>query len=103
MPDAAQESLLRRPDPDWRSPLTGLFGEVMGFQVAEGLKQGVSAVREAARGSLDMAGKYLNEESDALARQEDVDDFVGAVDDLRDDMDRFEARLARAERKREDS
>lgn len=95
--------ILGQLDPDWRSPLTGLFGEVLGFQVAEGLRQGAGAVREAARSSLDMAGRYLNEESDTLARQEDIDDFNASVDDLRDNVDRFEARLARAERQREDS
>ena len=90
-------------DPDWRSPLTGIFGDVLGHQVAEGLKQGLSGLRAAAQNSLAMTGRFLNEESDVLAPQHAIDSFNREVDDLRDDLDRFEARLARAERKRADA
>ena len=50
-----------------------------------------------------MTGRFLNEESDVLAPQHAIDSFNREVDDLRDDLDRFEARLARAERKRADA
>ena len=50
-----------------------------------------------------MGSRFLNEESDVLAPQHAIDGFNREVDDLRDDLDRFEARLARAERKRADA
>lgn len=53
------------------------------------------------RRSLDTLGldtaEYLREETRDLARGEDVGDWMGDVDRLRDDVARFEARLRRAE------
>ncbi|MEM1412749.1 MAG: SCP2 sterol-binding domain-containing protein [Pseudomonadota bacterium] len=92
--------LFEQLDPDWQAPLDSLLGTTLGFQVGEGLKRGAEGLREALRSSLDMAGRYLNEESGALAPQEAIDDFSTAVDDLRDGIDRLEHRLGRVERRR---
>lgn len=90
-------------DPDWRAPVNGLLGDVIGHQVTEGLKRGAEELRDTLRSALNMTGRFLNEESGALAKQGAVDDFTGGVDDLRDGIDRLEARLARAERQRRES
>ena len=87
-------------DPDWQAPLAGVLGDTLGYQVGEGLKRGAEGLREALRGSFDMAGRYLREESGALAEQPDIDAFNAGVDDLRDGVDRLETRLARLERRR---
>lgn len=90
-------------DPDWQAPVNGLLGDVLGHQVTEGLKRGAEGLRETLRSALNMTGRFLNEESGTLAKQGVVDDFNGGVDDLRDGIDRLEARLARAERQRQDA
>lgn len=90
-------------DPDWRAPVNGLLGDVVGYQVTEGLRRGAEGLRDTLRSALDMTGRFLNEESDALAKQTAIDDFNGGVDDLRDGIDRLEARLARAERQRQEN
>jgi ubiquinone biosynthesis protein UbiJ len=46
--------------------------------------------------SLDTA-EYLREETRDLARREDVEEWMDAVEQLREGVDRFEARLARLE------
>lgn len=90
-------------DPDWQAPLMGLLGDVAGYQVAQGLKRGAGGLRDGLRNALDMAGRFLNEESTALAPQTAIDDFNGGVDDLRDGIDRLEARLARLSRQRQEA
>lgn len=92
--------VLEQLDPDWQAPLAGVLGDTLGYQVGEGLKRGAEGLREALRGSFDMAGRYLREESGALAEQPDIDAFNAGVDDLRDGVDRLETRLARLERRR---
>ncbi len=89
-------------DPDWQAPLDSLLGETLGYQVGEGLRRGAQGLRDALRQSLDMTGRFLNEESGPLAPQTDIDDFNAGVDDLRDGVDRLEARLGRLERRRTD-
>lgn len=91
--------LFEQLDPDWQAPLDSLLGSTLGYQVGEGLKRGAESLREALRSSLDMAGRYLNEESDALAAQGDIDAFNSAVDDLRDGVARLETRLDRLARR----
>lgn len=93
--------LFEQLDPNWQAPLDSLLGGTLGYQVGEGLRRGAEGLREALQGSLDMAGRYLNEESGALADQDAIDDFNSAVDDLRDGVDRLETRLARIERRRD--
>lgn len=90
-------------DPDWRTPINGMLGDVVGYQVSEGLRRGARGLRDTLRSAMDMTGRYVNHESDTLAEQADVDEFNSNVDDLRDGIDRLEARLARAERQRHET
>jgi ubiquinone biosynthesis protein UbiJ len=83
--------------PDWESPLASVFGDVLGFQIASGIRQGSSALQEAARATFDMSARYLRDESDALASKQEVSQFNRAVDELRDSVDRLEARIRREE------
>jgi len=51
------ERIFRKLEPDWEGPLAGLFGDVAGHQLAQGLRQGAEAARETARS----AGKVISE------------------------------------------
>lgn len=43
------ERIFSKLEPDWESPLSGLFGDVAGHQIAQGLRQGVQTARDTAR------------------------------------------------------
>ena len=69
------------------------MGETAGFQFASGLKQGADAVQEAARQTADMAGAWFRDESDMVARPEELGEFSDSVDGLSDAIERLEARI----------
>jgi ubiquinone biosynthesis protein UbiJ len=87
------EKVFSQMEPDWEKPLADLFGDVLGFQFASGLKQGVEAVRTAAVKTADMAGTYFRDDADGLVRPAELKEFNQAVDGLNDAIDRLEARL----------
>jgi len=43
------ERIFRKLEPDWEGPLAGMFGDVAGHQIAQGLRQGAETARETAR------------------------------------------------------
>ncbi len=87
------ERVFSQMDPDWEKPLTDILGDVVGFQLASGLKQGVDAVREAAKSTVDMAGTYFRDETNVLVRPSELKEFNSAVDGLNDAIERLEARI----------
>lgn len=87
------ERLFSRMEPDWEKPITDLLGDVLGFQLASGLKQGVEAVQTAAEGAAEMAGAFFRDDSDELVRPRELHEFNRAVDTLNDAIGRLEARL----------
>ena len=68
--------------------------------MSQGLRRGAKGLRGALEQALGMAGHYLHEESGAIIGARDIEAFSAAVDDLRDGVDRLEARIGRAERRR---
>ncbi len=88
------ERLFGRLEPDIEGRLARLFGDVVGYQVAQGLRQGVDALRAAVRHSGDMLGRYVREEGRLLVRRAELDTFRASVDELGRDLDELEARLA---------
>jgi ubiquinone biosynthesis protein UbiJ len=51
------ERIFSKLEPDWEGPLTGMLGDVAGYQAAQGIRQGVDTARETAR----TAGKILSD------------------------------------------
>jgi len=43
------ERIFSKLEPDWEGPLAGMFGDVAGHQIAQGLRQGAETARETAR------------------------------------------------------
>ena len=78
---------------DWEGPLSGILGDTLGFQVASGLRQGVSAARSAAQTLSGQLAEYLRHEAGPVVAKPEMRQFEQAVDDLRDGVDRLEARL----------
>jgi ubiquinone biosynthesis protein UbiJ len=89
----ALERLFSKLEPDFEKPITDLLGDVAGFQLASGLKQGVEAMRSAAESAMEMAGTFFRDESETLVRPRELDEFNRTVDSLNDAIGRLEARL----------
>jgi ubiquinone biosynthesis protein UbiJ len=87
------ERVFSRMDPDWQKPLTDILGDVAGFQLASGLRQGLDALKGAAENTVNMAGAYFRDESDSLVRPSELKEFSQAVDGLNDAVERLEARI----------
>ena len=51
------ERIFSKLEPDWEGPLAGMFGDVAGHQLAQGLRQGAETAKETARS----AGKVLSD------------------------------------------
>jgi ubiquinone biosynthesis protein UbiJ len=89
------ERLFSKLEPDWEGQLSGLLGDVLGFQVAQGFRQGLDAIRQATRQTGDLVGGYLRDESPLLARVDELDAFRDAVDTLNTQLDDMESRLTK--------
>lgn len=97
------QKLFKAARPDFEEELSRLMGDAAAHHVAR-----------AARGALDFGlrafdtltrnmGEFLTEESRDLPARPEVDAWLEQVDRLREDVDRFEARLALLERGRRGS
>jgi len=89
--------LLQQAQPDFEEELSRMVGDVAAHRVA-GLARGLFDWGRKAAGSLSTSvAEYLQEESRDLPTRIEVEEFLEAVDRLRESADRFEARLARLE------
>lgn len=76
-----------------------LIGDVAAHRVFQGLRELVGWGRRSAGTLAQDTAEYLREETRDLARAPDVEDWMGEIETLREQADRFEARLLRLERK----
>lgn len=91
----ALEKLLRRLDPDWEAWLVERTGPIIGHNLWRLLNDAAGASQHVARTAADQVAHYLREESGLLVTREEIDSFVGEVDELREAVDRLESRLRR--------
>ena len=89
------EAVLREIDIDWEEQLSRFVGDVAAHQVGnlvrDTLDWGTKSMDSLSR---DMT-EYLQEESRHLPQRDEVNEFLAAVDVLRDDTERLEARVKR--------
>ena len=89
------ESVLRELDIDWEEQLSHLVGDAAAHQVGNLVRD---ALQWGAK-SVDTFGRdlteYLQEESRQLPQRDEVNKFLAAVDVLRNDVERLEARVKR--------
>jgi ubiquinone biosynthesis protein UbiJ len=91
------QALLRYGRPDIEEELSGVVGDAAAHGIGS-LIRGVGEWGREARTTMQQnVGEYLQEESRAVPTRDEVADFQGQVDKLRDDVARFEARLKAAE------
>ncbi|MEK9933541.1 MAG: SCP2 sterol-binding domain-containing protein [Luminiphilus sp.] len=101
----ALQQVISRMDIDWEAPLVDLLGDVIGHQIAEGLRS-VFRWGEGARASLKrQVSEYLLEEGRLTPPKAELEHFYDAVQSLAMRVDRaqnqFEKLLAKAALKRE--
>lgn len=90
--------LLRTARPDLEEELSRLVGDVAAHQIGEAAR-GLLNFGARARNTLARnVAEYLQEESRDLVTRTEADEFVAAVDTLRDDVERLSARVERLER-----
>ncbi|MDJ0654233.1 MAG: SCP2 sterol-binding domain-containing protein [Xanthomonadales bacterium] len=82
-------------DPDWEEGMTRVFGDVIGFQAARLMGNGVAWLRQAGASLAESASEYVREESRQLVTRPEMEEFLDAVDDLRDDVAHLESRVQR--------
>lgn len=91
----AFEKLLKQLDPDWEAIFVERFGPVVGHRLWGMLRGAGTGARHVSTTAADQAARFLREESGLLVAREEVEDFVHEVDELREAVDRLEARLRR--------
>lgn len=78
---------------DWEEQLSHLVGDAAAVRLADGWQAGLAGLRRQARISQANLGEYLTEEYRLLPGRLEVDDWSRAVDELRDEVERLEARI----------
>jgi ubiquinone biosynthesis protein UbiJ len=91
---AAFETLLRHATPDAEEELARLIGDRASHLVSRAARSVLEWAGKAARGLLRSTGEYLTEESRDVVTRAELEGFLEGVDRLREDADRFSARLA---------
>jgi ubiquinone biosynthesis protein UbiJ len=89
------QRLLTYAKPDIEEELSGVVGDAAAHRIGE-IARGVSNWGREARSTMgDNIREYLQEESRDLPSRYEVDRFAKSVSDMRDDVDRLEARIKR--------
>lgn len=92
------QTLLARLDIDWEERLSTVVGDVAAYRLGALWRGFRDWGRQASATVLHDGGEYLQQELRALPPRPAVESFLSAVDVLREDVDRLEARLVRLRR-----
>lgn len=92
--------LLKQARPDLEEELSRVIGDVAAHHVGNAARSALGFARKAADTFAQNVSEYLQEEGRDAPSRTEADEFTSGVDKLRDDVDRFEARLTLLERKR---
>lgn len=87
--------LLKHAQPDVEEELARVIGDVAARNLANLARGFLDFGRQAGRSLAGNVSEYLREEGRDLPTPTETDEFLTGVDRLRDDVERFEARLAR--------
>jgi len=91
--------ILGQIDIDWEEQLSRLTGDILAHELGNAARGAQRWGREA-RHSLGLDLKeYLQEETRLLPNRWEIEGFLAGVDEVRDDVERLEARVARLERR----
>jgi ubiquinone biosynthesis protein UbiJ len=91
--------LLKHVRPDLEEELSRIIGDVAAHQFGNIARSALTFGRRAADTFAQNVAEYLQEEGRDLPTRVEADEFIAGVDKLRDDTDRFEAKLNLLQRK----
>lgn len=80
-------------DVDWSEPLAELVGDTLAYQIQQSGKKFSQWGKQAVRSVSSSVSEYLQEESRDVVTQTELDIFNDAVDQLRNDVDRVQAKI----------
>lgn len=86
-------AIARDLDIDWESALSQLVGDAAAHQIGEGLRGFFRFAKQAASDIFKNSTTYLRESGQWFPPRWQVDDYVEEVQELRSDIERFEARM----------
>ncbi len=92
------QTLLARLDIDWEEHLSRIVGDPAAHQLGQFWREFRYWGRKTSTTLLQDGGEYLQQELHILPARPSVESFLSAVDGLREDVDRLEARLDRLRR-----
>lgn len=91
--------LLKQAKPDFEEELSRVVGDVAAHQLGNTVRSMLGFGRRVGATLLQNAGEYFSEESRDVPSKTEAEEFNRDVDTLRDDVERFEARLNALTRK----
>lgn len=81
-------------DIDWEEQLSRVTGDIAAHEIGRGVRAARHEGERIADSARDNLSEYLTEEARLLPHRYEIADFLDAVDVLRDDSERLEARIA---------
>ncbi|MDQ2069859.1 ubiquinone biosynthesis accessory factor UbiJ [Natronospira bacteriovora] len=87
------QQLLKALDPDWEEALAGVTGDAVARGVGSVTRQGLAWGRETADVLSRNLAEFLRDELRLVPDRSEVEAYMDAVDQLRDDVERLAARL----------
>lgn len=91
------QRVIAQAEPDVSARLSPWLGDTVAHQIAQLLNQGKQQVSQTSQRLFEHAEGQLRQENPVLAPRWQAERFVDGVRDLRDDVERLQARLARFE------
>ena len=89
------QTLAGRFDPDWQQPFVAVFGDLIGVQIANGVRRALEQLRDLSGSLARNAAEFVTEESRDVVGREELNAFHDDVDAIRDDVERLRARVER--------
>lgn len=80
---------------DWEEHLSRLTGDMIANKIGSSLRAGVAWLRGSAKSLAEDASEYARYEAQYLLDKQEGEDFVEQVNQLRNDVDRLEAKIKR--------
>ena len=89
------QSILAGLDMDWEAPLVNTFGDVIGHQLAQGLRGLFGWGQQASASFVRQLEDFIHEEARLAPPRQEVEDFYQDLEQLNLHVDRLQARLHR--------
>lgn len=87
------KNVFSKMDIDWSEPLSNVFGDAAAFHINQTLKEFGRWAKRSSQSVTMSLGEYLTEESRDVVTETELEIFNEAVDELRNDVDRLEAKI----------